>query len=133
MALLKNNYNKLIKDLALVNSIDVRVCKEIINAPFAYLKYLVTSPTIEEGVRLPYVGAFCQKGNYKNKTMRVEKRKNILLDPDNIVDVAMMMQTTLGFEFPTIGSAKDIIEAAWKFGDNEKINMIWAGWIEFKK
>ena len=127
----KNNDEKLIKELALNNLIDVRVCKQIINSPFAYLKYIVTDSTIEEGVRLPYVGAFCQKGNYKNKAMRTEKRKDILLD--NIVDVAVMMQTTLGFEFPTIGSAKDIIVKAWEDGDNEKINFIWGGWLEFNK
>jgi hypothetical protein len=129
--MVQNNYDKVIKDIALTNFVDTRVCKEIINSPFAYLKYMVTSASEEEGVRLPYVGAFCQKGNYKNKTMRTSTRKNILLE--NIVDVAVMMSATLGFELPTIGSFKDVIEDAFKAGDYEKINMIWDGWVQYNK
>lgn len=127
----KNNYDKLIKELALKHDIDVRICKEIVNSPFAYLKHMVTSATIEDGMRLPYVGSFCQKGNYKNKTMRTETRKKILLD--EIVDVTVMMATTLGFIVPTADSAKEIIEKAFEIGDYEKINMIWQGWLEYNK
>jgi hypothetical protein len=129
LAPIKNNYDKLIKELALNNSIDVRICKAIIDAPFAYLKYLVTDPSIEEGVRFPYIGAFTQKGNYKNKAMRVETRKNILLE--NIVDVTIMMVTTLGFQVPTVESAKHVIDEAYEIGDYEKINMIWDGWVAY--
>jgi hypothetical protein len=129
--MVQNNYDKVIKDIALLNFVDTRVCKEIINSPFAYLKYMVTDSFEEEGLRLPYVGAFCQKGNYKNKTMRTSTRKKILLE--NIVDVATMMATTLGFELPTIGSFKDVIDEAFDKGDYEKINLIWDGWIAYNK
>jgi hypothetical protein len=129
--MVQNNYDKLIKELALKNNIDVRVCKEIVNSPFAYLKHLVTSATVEDGVRLPYVGAFCQKGNYKNKGMRAEKRKDILLS--EILEVTIMMATTLGFIVPSVDSAKELIEKAWDTGDYEKIDLIWHGWLEYNK
>jgi hypothetical protein len=128
---LKNNYDKLIKELASINKIDIRICKAIIDAPFAYLKYLVTDPSIEEGVRFPYIGAFTQKGNYKNKTMRAEHRKNRLLA--NIVDVTVMMATTLGFICPTIESAEKIINTAYETKDYEKLNLIWGAWQEYDK
>jgi hypothetical protein len=92
---------------------------------------MVTSDTIEGGVRIPYFGVFCQKGGYKNKIMRTETRKNILLE--NMEEVTVMMAATLGFLVPTIESAKNVIETAWEEGDNEKINMIWDGWTEYNK
>lgn len=129
--MIQNNYDKLIKELAFKYKIDVRVCKEITNAPFTYLKHLVTSAAIEDGMRLPYVGVFTQKGNYKNKNMRAETRKKILLE--EIVDVTTMMATTLGFMVPTVESAQDIIEIAFERGDYEKLDMIWHGWLEYNK
>lgn len=131
MVQIKNNYDKLIKELALNNKIDVRICKAIVDAPFAYLKYLVTDPSIEEGVRFPYIGAFTQKGNYKNKAMRAENRRAILLA--NIVDVAIMMSATLGFICPDIESAKKLINTAYEAKDYEKLNMIWNAWQEYDK
>jgi hypothetical protein len=129
--MVQHNYDELIKVLAKKYNIDTRVCKEIINSPFAYFKHMVTSATVEDGMRLPYVGAFTQKGNYKNKSMRAEARTKILLD--NITDVTVMMATTLGFIVPTIDSAKDLIDKAYEIGDYDKINMIWHGWIEYNK
>lgn len=129
LSVINNNYDKLIKEISLANSIDIRVCKEIINSPFAYLKHLVTSASEEDGVRLPYVGAFCQKGEYKNKTMRAERRRNTLLA--NIVDVSVMMSTVLGFVVPSIESAEHIINEAYDSGDYEKLNMIWDSWQEY--
>lgn len=127
----ENKQDLLIKKLAKQFNIDYRVCKEIVNSPFSYLKYIVTSDTIERGVRIPYFGAFCQKGEYKNKTMRTETRKNILIE--NLDEVAIMMVTTLGFVFSSHESAKSIIDKAWEIGDYEKINMIWDGWKEYSR
>jgi hypothetical protein len=129
--MLQNNYDQLIKELAKKNNIDVRVCKEIINSPFTYLKHIVTSATIEYGMRLPFVGAFTQKGEYRNKGMRAEVRKNILLD--NLTDVTVMMATTMGFIVPTVDSTKELIDKAWEIGDYEKLNLIWSGWVEYNK
>ena len=126
-----NKQEKLIREIAKNFSLDYRVCKEIINSPFLYLKYIVTDSAIEEGIRIPYFGAFCQKGNYKNKTMRTKNRVDILLD--NIVDVTVMMSTTLGFELPSVESGKKVVEKAFEDGDYEKINMIWGGWLEYNK
>jgi hypothetical protein len=102
-----------------------------VDSPFAYLKYLVTSPDKEEGLRIMYLGAFSQKGNYKNKGMRTQVRARLLLE--EIDEVAIMMATTQGFVVPTVDSAKAIIEKAIESGDNEKINLIWNGWEEYNK
>lgn len=119
----------LIKVLAKKYNIDPRVCKAVVDSPFLYLKYLVTSSSEEDGLRIPYFGAFCQKGEYKNKIMRTENRvKNLLLD---IEQVAVMMHSMLGFELQSVDSAKRIIETAFEVGDYDKINMIWEGWQEF--
>jgi hypothetical protein len=129
--LLNQQQNNYIKVLAKANSLDPRVCKAIVDSPFAYLKHLITSPTAEEGLRLMHLGAFSQKGNYKNKTMRTATRAKALLG--EIEDVTIMMAATLGFIVPTVDSAKALIEEALEKGDNEKINMIWDGWLEYNK
>lgn len=121
----------ILKAIAKAHNVDYRICKAIVDSPFLYLKYLITDPSLEHGIRIPYFGAFCQKGDYKNKTMRTETRVRILLD--NIVDVAAMMAATQGFIVPTTDSAKEIIENAWSIGDYEKINFIWEGWKDFNK
>jgi hypothetical protein len=128
---MQHNYDSLIKSLALNNSIDFRVCKAIVNSPFAYLKYLVTHPSIEEGLRIPYLGAFAQKGEYKNKAMKAENRVKLLLA--DVTDVSVMMATTLGFVVPSVESTKELLNKALADGDNEKINMIWQGWLEYNK
>jgi len=119
----------IIKKIAEKHNIDQRVCKEIVNSPFVYLKYLVTSSNIEEGLRIPYFGAFCQKGGYKNKTMRIENRVKELLD--NLEEVASMMVSTLGFELVSPNSAERILKDALSSKDYDKINMIWNGWVEY--
>jgi len=129
MTKLVNKQELLIKQLAKEYKIDYRVCKAIVNSPFLYLKYLVTDDFQEDGMRIPYFGAFCQKGGYRNKSMRTETRKKILLE--NIDEVTIMMATTQGFIVPSSDSAKEVIEKAWEDGDYEKINFIWGGWKEY--
>jgi hypothetical protein len=131
VALLNQRQHNYIKALATANSLDPRVCKAIVDSPFAYLKYLVTSPDKEEGLRVMYLGAFSQKGNYKNKGMRTQTRAKLLLD--EIDEVTIMMAATLGFMLKDADSAKSIIEQALEDGDNDKINLIWNGWEEYNK
>lgn len=126
-----NKQDLLIKELAKKYNIDYRVCKAVVNSPFLYLKDLVTDDVKEEGIRIPYFGMFTQKGGYKNKAMRTEARKKILLE--NILEVTTMMATTQGFVVPSVESAKELIEKAWESGDYEKINFIWDGWKDYNK
>lgn len=126
---IENRQDELVKKISKEYGIDYRICKAIVDSPFLYLKYLVTHDSIEDGIRIPYFGVFCQKGNYKNKTMRTKTRKDILLD--NIEEVTRMMVSIKGFVAPSIESAKKIIEDAWELGDYEKLNFIWEGWVEF--
>lgn len=119
----------IIKKIAEKYNIDHRVCKEIVNSPFVYLKYLITSSNIEDGLRIPYFGAFCQKGNYNNKTMRTSNRVKELLN--NIELVSSMMVSTLGFELASVSSAERVLKEALEAKDYDKINMIWEGWLDY--
>lgn len=129
MVKLENKQDQLIKELSKKYNIDYRICKAIVNSPFIYFRDIVSDDFIEHGIRIPYFGAFCQKGGYNNKSMRTSKRVEILLN--NITKVAAMMSATLGFIVPDVESAENIIKTAYDTGDYEKINFIWSNWVEF--
>jgi len=125
----ENKQDQIIKELAKKYNIDYRVCKAIVDSPLLYFKSLVVDDFVEHGIRIPYFGAFCQKGGYNNKSMRISRRVKIL--KENITNVAAMMAATLDFIVPDIEAAEDIIQRAVDDGDYEKINFIWDGWVDY--
>jgi hypothetical protein len=116
---------RLIKELAKKYTLDPRLVKTVVYYPIKFAKSKIENPINNRPIRIRHFGLFTQKHIF-NKKYLFELRIVALLD--NVVDVAVMMATILGFPIVNTDSAKNIIEAIREQEDYEKLQLIWDEW-----
>lgn len=120
----------IIKDLAAKYRKDKRVIERIVYSPLKFFKQVATDDVNYRPVRVRYFGVFVQK-NTNNKVGR--ENRHIKYIEDNIIDAAVVMATTLGFQIKDVASARRIITDAVETRDIEKLEMIYTALKAYKR
>jgi hypothetical protein len=120
----------IIRNLAAKYKKDPRIIEAIVYSPLKFTKRVIENPRDDRPVRIKYFGVFTQKPIF-NKTTRMKKLLEDLRK--DIVKTTFVMVNELGFPTLNSNSVNNVLDAAEKDGDYEKIKMIWDALEEHNK